>query len=54
MLYFSQVHSLELIGLYSASLILLSLLTDLFVLPVMLLLVDKFQEKIEKPAKPQI
>ncbi len=50
MLYFSQVHSLELIGLYSASLILLSLLADLFVLPVLLLLIDKFQEKMEKPA----
>lgn len=44
-LYFTHVHSLELIGLYSASMIILSLLTDLFVLPVMLLLVDKYQEK---------
>ncbi|WP_304544197.1 hypothetical protein [Sulfurimonas microaerophilic] len=42
-LYFSQIHSLQLIGTYSAILILLSLLTDLFVLPVMLLFVDKFQ-----------
>ena len=50
MLYFSQVHSLELIGLYSASLILLSLLTDLFVLPVILLFIDKSQEKLEKPS----
>ncbi len=48
MLYFTQVHSLELIGLYSASLILLSLLTDLFVLPVMLLLTDRFQKKLAK------
>lgn len=40
MLYFTQIHSLELIGLYSASLILLSLLTDLFLLPVMLLFID--------------
>jgi predicted RND superfamily exporter protein len=48
MLYFSKVHSLELIGLYSASMILLSLLTDLFVLPVMLLHIDKFQEKLKK------
>jgi predicted RND superfamily exporter protein len=47
MLYFSKVHSLELIGLYSASMILLSLLTDLFVLPVMLLHIDKFQEKLK-------
>ncbi|CAA6820186.1 MAG: Unknown protein [uncultured Sulfurovum sp.] len=47
MLYFSAVHSLELIGLYSASMILLSLLTDLFVLPVLLLHIDKFQEKLE-------
>ncbi|MDM5272117.1 hypothetical protein PGH07_07990 [Sulfurovum sp. zt1-1] len=43
MLYFSQVHSLELIGLYSATLILLSLFTDIFVLPVMLLFIDRFQ-----------
>ena len=49
MLYFSQVDSLELIGLYSASLILLSLLTDLFVLPVLLLFIDRFQEKLVKP-----
>ncbi|UFH60603.1 RND transporter family protein [Sulfurovum mangrovi] len=42
MLYFSQVHSLELIGLYSATLILLSLFTDIFVLPVMLLFIDRF------------
>jgi len=47
MLYFSQVHSLELIGLYSASLILLSLFAALFVLPVMLLFIDRFQEKLE-------
>jgi len=40
---FSGLHSLELIGFYSASMITLSLLTDLFVLPVMLLYVDKFQ-----------
>lgn len=53
MLYFSQVHSLELIGLYSASLILLSLLTDLFVLPVLLLHIDKFQKKPDKPVKLQ-
>lgn len=46
MLYFSQVHSLELIGFYSASMILLSLLTDLFVLPVLLLHIDRFQEKL--------
>jgi uncharacterized protein len=49
MLYFSELHSLELIGLYSASMILLSLLTDLVVLPVMLLHIDKFQEKLKKP-----
>ena len=40
---FSQVHSLELIGLYSAILILISLFTDIFVLPVMLLFIDRFQ-----------
>jgi predicted RND superfamily exporter protein len=46
MLYFTGIHSLELIGLYSASLILLSLLTDLFVLPVMLLFIDKTSKKV--------
>ena len=50
MLYFSQVHFLELIGLYSASLILLSLLVDLFVLPVMLLFIDRFQKYNKKPS----
>jgi predicted RND superfamily exporter protein len=50
MLYFSQVHSLELIGLYSASLILLSLLTDLFVLPVLLLFIDSSRKKLGKPS----
>ena len=39
---FAQVHSLQLIGTYSALLILISLLTDLFVLPVMLLFIDRF------------
>lgn len=43
-LYFSQVHSLQLIGLYSALLITLSLLSDLFILPVMLLFVDKYHQ----------
>ena len=41
-LYFSQIESLQLIGLYSALLISISLASDLFVLPVMLLLVDRF------------
>jgi len=41
-LYFSHVHSLQLIGEYSAALIFISLLTDLFVLPVMLLFIDRF------------
>ncbi len=50
MLYFSQVHFLELIGLYSSSLILLSLLVDLFVLPVMLLFIDRFQQYDKKPS----
>ncbi len=40
-LYFSNIHSLQLIGIYSSILILLSLLTDLFILPVMLLFVDR-------------
>lgn len=52
MLYFSGIHFLELIGIYSASLIFLSLMTDLFILPVMLLHVDKFQKKMKKPKKP--
>ena len=43
LLYFSHVHTLELIGLYSAILIFLSLFTDIFVLPVMLLFIDRFQ-----------
>jgi len=47
-LYFSQIHSLQLIGIYSAVLILISLLTDILLLPVMLLLVDHFQNKNEK------
>ncbi|CAA6804389.1 MAG: Unknown protein [uncultured Sulfurovum sp.] len=47
-LYFSELHSLELIGLYSASMILLSLLTDLFILPIMLLYIDKFQDRFNK------
>ncbi len=41
MFYFSHIHFLELIGLYSASFITLSLLTDLIILPVLLLLIDK-------------
>jgi len=45
MLHFSQVHFLELIGLYSASLISLSLLVDLFILPVMLLSIDSFSKQ---------
>jgi len=40
MLYFSQVESLKLIGLYSSILISLSLFTDLFIIPVILLLLD--------------
>lgn len=44
-LYFSQVESLQLIGVYSALLIFISLLSDLFVLPVMLLFVDRFQKR---------
>ncbi|WP_345988712.1 hypothetical protein WCX18_00700 [Sulfurimonas sp. HSL1-2] len=41
-LYLSTVESLQLIGLYSAVLVFISLLTDLFVLPVMLLYIDRF------------
>ena len=47
-LYFSQIHSLQLIGMYSSLLILISLLTDLFILPVMLLLVDRFEQSKRK------
>lgn len=46
-LYFSQIESLQLIGLYSALLISISLASDLFILPVMLLFVDRF-ENIEE------
>lgn len=41
---FAEVHTLQLIGTYSALLILISLLTDLFVLPVMLLFIDRFDD----------
>ena len=47
-LHFAQVHSLQLIGTYSALLIFISLLTDLFVLPVMLLFIDRFEPKAVK------
>lgn len=42
---FTGIDSLMLIGTYSAILILVSLATDLFVLPVMLLLIDKFDQE---------
>ncbi|WP_373072383.1 hypothetical protein [Sulfurimonas sp.] len=48
-LYFSQIQSLQLIGLYSAILISISLVTDLLILPVMLLFVDKFDTKEQSP-----
>jgi len=51
MLYFSGVHSLELIGIYSAVLVLFSLLSDLFVLPVMLLFIDKFEKTEQQSEK---
>lgn len=41
---FTGIETLELIGTYSSSLIMMSLLTDLFILPVMLLAIDKFDE----------
>ncbi|MEJ2500707.1 MAG: hypothetical protein P8Y65_06225 [Campylobacterales bacterium] len=41
---FAQVHTLQLIGTYSAMLIFISLLTDMFVLPVMLLFIDRFDQ----------
>ena len=40
-LYFSHIQTLELIGAYSAVLIFISLLTDFFILPVMLLFIDE-------------
>lgn len=46
----SEVHTLQLIGTYSAVLITLSLLTDLFILPVMLLFIDWFEIKKESGA----
>jgi len=49
-LYFSHIHSLHLIGLYSAILILFSLLSDLFLLPVLLLFIDPFMMKKAKTA----
>ncbi|MHC3993394.1 MMPL family transporter [Thiomicrolovo sp. ZZH C-3] len=45
-LYLSSLQSLQLIGLYSAVLVFISLLTDLFVLPVMLLFIDRFDRGI--------
>lgn len=42
---FSEVKALQLIGTYSAVLIMISLLTDLFVLPVMLLFIDRFDNE---------
>ena len=47
-LYVSGVHSLELIGMYSAVLVLFSLLSDLFVLPVLLLFIDRFSQTEQK------
>ncbi|WP_345972794.1 hypothetical protein [Sulfurimonas diazotrophicus] len=44
-LYLSSLQSLQLIGLYSAVLVFISLLTDFFVLPVMLLFIDRFDGK---------
>lgn len=41
-LMFTSVYSLHLIGMYGAILIVLSLLTDLFILPVMLIAFDKY------------
>jgi predicted RND superfamily exporter protein len=49
-LYFSQIHSLQLIGIYCAVLIFFSLLSDLFILPVMLLAVDGFERRGRKRA----
>lgn len=39
---FTGIETLELIGTYSSSLIMMSLITDLLILPVMLLAIDKF------------
>ena len=48
MLTFTQVPSLQLIGGFGAVLILISLLTDIFVLPVLLMLFDRFESKLKK------
>ena len=42
---FSDAPTLQLIGGYSAILILMSLAVDLFILPILLLLVDKYLKK---------
>ncbi len=52
-LQFSQVHSLQLIGTYSAIMIILSLLTDLFLLPVLLLFIDWFDAKEHESTRHQ-
>ncbi|MDD5717804.1 MAG: hypothetical protein PHW64_08410 [Sulfuricurvum sp.] len=43
LLAFTPIHSLQLIGGFGAILVLLSLLVDLFILPVLLLAIDPFQ-----------
>ncbi len=48
MLTFTQVPSLQLIGGFGAVLILISLLTDIFVLPVLLMLFDRFEGKLKQ------
>lgn len=42
---FTPIHSLQLIGGFGAVLVLLSLLTDLFILPVLLLAIDPFRSE---------
>lgn len=51
----TSIYSLQLIGGFGAGLILLSLLTDLFILPVLLLSIDPFGKKntTEQDDKPQ-
>ena len=48
---FSSAMTLQLIGQYSAVLILMSLAVDLFILPVLLLVVDKYLQKSIKEAQ---
>ena len=47
LLTFTQIHSLAVIGGFGAILMLLSLLTDLFLLPPLLMWIDKFSHSVK-------